>query len=162
MCQWTHGSHGSSKDVPLAALQAGPHVLPPEGSGLTCHRATERDRPRASSTLGRLLRRGCAVNTRSYFTDEETEPVSDPNLLSGQPGDRVYLSFKWCLDLGHPQTWASVLSDIQKEWRPLEQPQQSPCSINVLLLFWAGLPASHRRSSQGVNFPRAHISNFSN
>lgn len=43
----------------------------------------------------------------------------------------------------------------------LDQSQQSPCSINVLLRFWAGLPASHRRSTQGVNFPGAHISNFS-
>lgn len=153
-CQSTQRSHGSSKDVPLAAVQAGPHVLPPEGSGLTCHGATAHDRLSGQQHLGHLLRRGCAVNTRSYFTDEETEPVRDPNLLTGQPSDRVYLSFKWWLI---PGTYTNLCFLTYKTSKDLGGSHRSQHILSTCFST-SGLPALTsltQKQHAGFKFPRS-------
>lgn len=160
-CWSTQRSHGSSKDVPLAAVQARPHVLPSEGSGLTCHGATAHDRLWGQQHLGHLLRQGCAVNTRSYFTNEETEPVRDPNLLTGQPSDRVYLSFKWWLIPGTSTNLCFLMYKTNKDFGGSHSSSISHQCASPLLGSLP-LPASHSSSTQGLNFPGAHIPNFSN
>lgn len=78
-CQSTHGSHGSSEDLLPAAVQAGHHVLPPEGTGLTPHHeplCTTKAPSRWSSGTLPEATRGCATSGMSYFTDEETESES--------------------------------------------------------------------------------------
>lgn len=61
--------------------------------------ATSNDRGPHQQCSGAPLRRGCVVS-RSCFTDEETEPECDPNLLTDSLVTRVYFSFKRWLPPG--------------------------------------------------------------
>lgn len=96
----------------LAAVQAAHRVLLPGQWSDLLFGATSHNRGPEQRRSGYLPRRGSVVSRRSCFTDEETEPEWDPNLPTGQPGDKSLPLFLTVLPPGRCRTRASVRSGV--------------------------------------------------
>lgn len=109
MCQSIHGSHG--KDVLLAAVQAGRHMFPPEDSGLAVPEPLRGMEAATPALCSHLLRQGCAwaglILQMRKLSQSMIQTCSQDSLVTEF---NSHSSSGLCP--GHPQTWASVLSDI--------------------------------------------------